>query len=286
MNKVLSIQSHVVYGHVGNRASVFPLERMGMDVWPLNTVQFSNHTGYGQWKGTIFTGQHVAALWQGLDALGCASRCDAVLSGYMGAQDIGEAILEIVSAIRKENPGMLYCCDPVMGDVERGLYVKPEIPGFFRDKVLREASIIKPNQFEAELLSGISIRCLEDARAACAALHGRGPAIILITSLEAAQSPENLISTLLSFGDRAFLIRTPRFSFPVAPHGAGDMACALFLGHYLETRDPLLSFERMASAVHKVFKATSVDGLAELAIVSAQDAFAARESLFRAERIW
>jgi len=286
MKKVLSIQSHVVFGHVGNRASVFPLERMGMELWPLNTVQFSNHTGYGQWKGTIFTGEHVAGIWQGMEALGCAPACDAVLSGYMGSRDIGEAILGIVSAVRKANPRMFYCCDPVMGDYERGLYVQPGIPEFLRDRVLAQATIIKPNQFEAEVLSGISIRGGEDAREACASLHARGPAIVLITSLEAMQDEKGLICTLMSCGDGAFAIRTPRFSFPVAPHGAGDLASALFLGHYLETGDPVLSFERMASAVHRVFEATSAENLAELAIVGAQDAFASRESLFRAERIW
>ena len=287
---ILSVQSQVVYGHVGNRASVFPLERMGFEVWPMNTVQFSNHTGYPQWKGMVFPGSHIAELWEGLSVLGCVSSCDAVLSGYMGSLDIGEAILDIVASLRKNNPHSLYCCDPVMGDYEGGLYVKPDIPLFFKDRVLPQASIIKPNQFEAELLSGVAIRGMDDARKACVILHAAGPAIILVTSLEVAPGPGDMISTLLSFGGQAYLARTPRFAFSTAPHGAGDLASALFLGNYLETADPLLSFERMASAVHKVFEATcaaqATGRVSELAIVGAQDAFVARERLFRAERIW
>ncbi|HWR11609.1 MAG TPA: pyridoxal kinase PdxY [Rectinemataceae bacterium] len=303
MRRVLSIQSHVVYGHVGNRASVFPLERMGVEVWPLNTVQFSNHTGYGHWKGQVFSGSHVAELWEGLDAMDCAPICDALLSGYMGTLDIGYAILDIVASIRKRNPLTLYCCDPVMGDYERGLYVQPGIPEFFRERALPEASIIKPNQFEAEILSGVAIRGMEDARRACDILHAKGPDIVLITSLEAIrgqdaafgaaardsetpETPGDHIRTLLSFGGGAYVIGTPRFSFPVPPHGAGDMASALFLGNYLETGDALLSFERMASAVHRIFEATSVDGSAELAIIRAQDAFAERQRLFPAEKVW
>lgn len=286
MTRVLSIQSHVVYGHVGNRASVFPLERMGVEVWPLNTVQFSNHTGYGHWKGQVFPGSHIAELWEGLEALGRASACDALLSGYLGALDVGEAILDIVASIRKSNPKMLYCCDPVMGDYERGLYVKPGIPEFFRDRALREASIIKPNQFEAEVLSGVAIRGMEDARRACAILHEKGPGIILITSIDAIRYSGDQICTLLSLGDHAYVIRTPRFPFPVPPHGAGDMASALFLGHYLETGDAVLSLERMAGAVHAVFKATKAQDSVELAIVEAQDAFAERKSLFHADKIW
>ncbi len=284
--KVLSVQSHVVYGRVGNRAAVFPLERMGIDVWPLNTVQLSNHTGYGQSKGTVFTGSHIAELWKGLETLGCASDCAAVLSGYLGGPDIGEAILGIVASIRERNPSALYCCDPVMGDYERGIYVRPGIPEFFRNEALRLSSIIKPNQFEAELLSGIRIDGVDAARRACSSLHAAGPAMILLTSLDALPGPGDQISTLLSLSGEAYVVRTPRFSFPLPPHGAGDMASALFLGYYLKTRDSLAAFELTADAVHRVFEATFSARSRELEILKAQSAFAGGERMFRAERVW
>ncbi|MGB4587442.1 MAG: pyridoxal kinase PdxY [Rectinemataceae bacterium] len=286
MRTVLSIQSHVVYGHVGNSASVFPLQRMGFEVWPINTVQFSNHPGYGAWKGRVFPGDHVADLWKGLEELGPASACDAVLSGYLGSMEVGEAILDIVAALKSLNPGAVYCCDPVMGDSERGLYVRQDIPEFFATRALREASIIKPNLFEAEALSGMPIGGLDEARKALSILHAKGPSIILITSFGNEGPPEPTTGTILSFGDEAYLVRTPLYAFPRTPHGGGDLACALFLGNYLETQDPILSLERMACAVHKVFELTSENRSPELAIIAAQDAFPSKERLFRAERIW
>ena len=286
MKTVLSIQSHVVYGHVGNSASVFPLQRMGFEVWPINTVQFSNHPGYRAWKGTVFPGSHVADLWKGLEDLGSASACDAVLSGYLGSMEVGEAILDIVAALKKLNPGAIYCCDPVMGDSERGLYVQQGIPEFFAVRALREASIIKPNLFEAEVLSGMRIGGLREARKALSILHSKGPSIVLITSFGSTSLPEPTIGTILSFGDTAYLVKTPLYAFSVTPHGGGDLVCALFLGNYLETHDPILSLERTASAVHKVFETTSGNHSPELAIIAAQDAFPAKECLFRAERIW
>lgn len=286
MKSVLSIQSHVVYGHVGNSASVFPLQRMGFEVLPVNTVQFSNHPGYGTWKGMVFPGSHIADLWKGVEDLGRASTCDAVLSGYLGSVETGEAILDIVAALKKANPEALYCCDPVMGDSERGLYVKQGIPEFFAEKALREASIIKPNLFEAEVLSGSRIAGPGEARKACSILHGMGPSIVLITSFGASTLPTPTIGTLLSFDDAAYLVKTPLYAFPATPHGGGDLASALFLGNYLATKDPILSLERMASAVHRVFETTSKGSSPELAIIASQDAFPSKERLFRAERIW
>ncbi|HWP68774.1 MAG TPA: pyridoxal kinase PdxY [Rectinemataceae bacterium] len=284
--KILSIQSHVVYGHVGNSAAVFPLERMGIEVLPLNTVQFSSHTGYGQSRGMVFPKAHIVELWEGLKAIGRASICDAVLSGYLGTPEIGAAILEIVASIREKNPSALYCCDPVMGDYERGLYVKPGIFEFFRDEALPLASIIKPNQFEAGLLSGIEIDSVDNARRACSVLHAKGPTMILLTSLDAVPGPGDQICAVLSLRDKAYIVRTPRFAFPVLPHGAGDMASALFLGYYLKSRDPVIAFEKTANAVHRVFEASSLGQSRELDILAAQDTFAGEERMFGAERIW
>ena len=126
---ILSIQSWVAYGHVGNASAVFPLQRLGAEVWAVNTVQFSNHTGYGAWTGQVFTGEQVAAVIDGIAARGALARCDAVLSGYMGDAGIGAAILDAVARVRAAQPGGVYCCDPVIGDEGRGVFVRPGIPG-------------------------------------------------------------------------------------------------------------------------------------------------------------
>ncbi len=129
---ILSIQSHVAYGHVGNAAAVFPLQRIGVEVWPVNTVQFSNHTGYGAWTGTVFGADHIRDVVKGIEDRGVFSSCDGVLSGYMGSAEIGEAILDAVARVKRANPTARYCCDPVIGDIDTGVYVREGIPDFIR----------------------------------------------------------------------------------------------------------------------------------------------------------
>ena len=168
---ILSIQSWVSYGHVGNASATFPLQRMGAEVWAINTVQFSNHTGYGSWTGEVFTGAQIGALVDGIAARGVLPRCDAVLSGYLGDPTVGEAILTAAVRVRAANPAALWCCDPVIGDVGRGVYVRPMIPEFLRDRAVPLADILTPNQFELEWLTGRTVTTLDSARAAVAALR-------------------------------------------------------------------------------------------------------------------
>jgi len=115
MKNVLSIQSHVVFGHAGNSASVFPMRRLGVNVWPLNTVQFSNHTQYGHWEGSAIDASQMLALVEGIGAIGVLPRCDAVLSGYLGTPEQAQSVIEIVRAVKAANPHARYFCDPVMG---------------------------------------------------------------------------------------------------------------------------------------------------------------------------
>ncbi|MFL5148220.1 MAG: pyridoxal kinase, partial [Microvirga sp.] len=168
---ILSIQSHVAYGHVGNAAAVFPMQRLGVEVWPIHTVQFSNHTGYGAWTGRVFDGATIAELVEGIAARGVLAHCDGVLSGYMGSAEIGIAILAAVARVREANPGALYCCDPVIGDIGRGVFVRPGIPEFMRDKALPAADIVTPNQFELDFLSGLTTGTLAEAKEAVAAVQ-------------------------------------------------------------------------------------------------------------------
>ncbi len=284
---ILSIQSHVVYGHVGNRSAVFPLERMGFEVWPINTVQFSNHTGYGAWRGEIFPGSHIDEIWQGVRERGVVGECEAVLSGYLGNAAIGWSIKKALADVRVANPGALYCCDPVMGDYGRGVYVRPDIPAFLKNEALPVADIVTPNLFEAELLSGISIGSEKEAEKACAVIHGCGPRIILITSFKPAGASgmpdqDSTISMLLSVAGKLFRVTTPQLSFGQLPNGAGDLGSALFLGHYLRTRDALAAFEAMTEGVFSVFEATHAAGSRELRIVQCQEAFVTELRRFKA----
>ena len=174
---ILSIQSHVVYGYTGNKAAVYPLQTMGYDVWPVHTVQFSNHTGYKSWKGKIFSREHIREVINGIEELGVTNNCQGILSGYMGSAEICEEVLETVQRFKKTNNDLIYLCDPVIGKQNR--YVRPEIVEFFLKNL--SADIITPNQFEAETLSGMKITNTNDVKAVAEKFHGLGIKIVIIT---------------------------------------------------------------------------------------------------------
>ncbi|MDR1149052.1 MAG: pyridoxal kinase PdxY, partial [Spirochaetaceae bacterium] len=234
---ILSIQSHVVFGAVGNSAAVFPLQRMGHEVWPINTVEFSNHTGYGVWRGQMLEASLVDSLVQGLEERNVLPRCQAVLSGYLGSVQIGHAVGNAVRMARIANPRALYCCDPVMGDVGRGVYVNPDIPSIFSDTLIRRADIITPNQFELELLTGLDTKNVKNLREAFSMLHKKGPRVILVTSYreKTAQdaAPETL-DMIVSDAGGQWRVSTPEIHFNGVVSGTGDLCSAIFLSHYLE----------------------------------------------------
>jgi pyridoxal kinase len=281
---ILSIQSHVAYGHVGNRSAVFPLERMGFEVWPINTVQFSNHTGYGSWTGEVFSSSHLSLVWGGVKARGVIGDCEAVLSGYMGAAEIGGFILQAVDEVKTANPKAVYCCDPVMGDYGRGFFVADGIPQFMSSSAVRYADIVTPNQFEAETISGLTISSVDDAKRACEIIHEMGPSIALVTSFKPKLEADSSISMFLSSPEGFRIITTPEL--PIAPplNGAGDLTAALYLGRYLLSRDPVAALEDMADSVYSVFENTYRAKARELKLVASQDEIAAPRRRFEAKR--
>ncbi|HUL07333.1 MAG TPA: pyridoxal kinase PdxY [Candidatus Acidoferrum sp.] len=280
---ILSIQSHVAYGHVGNSAAVFPLQRLGHDVWPIHTVAFSNHLGYPTWRGRTRAPEEVAEIVDGLDQLGALKRCDAVLSGYLGDKGNGAVVLDAVARVRAANPRALYACDPVMGDRGVGLFVKPDVPAIFGEQLLPAADLCFPNAFELEFLTGGSTERLDRALAATDQLQRRmrAGAVVVLTSLLRADRPEGRIEVLAAGADAAWLIDAPYHAGP--PHGAGDCFAALFLGYYLTSRSIEDALARSVSAIHLVLAAST--GQAELQIIAAQDSFVLREPLFRPRRI-
>lgn len=279
---ILSIQSWVAYGHVGNASAVFPLQRLGAEVWAVNTVQFSNHTGYGDWKGQVFTGDAVRDVVDGIAARGALSRCDAVLTGYVGGADIGDAILHAVGLVRRANPRALYCCDPVIGDADTGVYVRPGIEDFLRNQALPAADISTPNRFEIERLTGIECGTLHAAKQAVlrlrGMLHAAGPACVLLTSLDTDDTPPDSLD-MLTFEAGAFhRLRTPRL--PLAVNGAGDAIAALFLFHRLRTGSAVAALEAAGSSVWGLLRRTAEAGSREILTVAAQDEFVAPSRRF------
>ncbi|CAH1666877.1 MULTISPECIES: pyridoxal kinase PdxY [unclassified Chelatococcus] len=280
---ILSIQSHVAYGHVGNAAAVFPMQRLGVEVWPIHTVQFSNHTGYGAWKGRVFDGPAIEELVEGIAERGALPRCDGVLSGYMGAVDIGNAILSTVAKVRAANSRALYCCDPVIGDVGRGIFVRPGIAEFMRDQAVPAADVVTPNQFELALLAGHEVVDLADVRRAVAAVHALGPRVIMVTSLDIADMPADALDLLASDGTSLWRVRTPRLDLRI--NGAGDAIAALFFVHYLRTGSAAQALTDAASSIHGLLKRTAEAGAREILLVAAQDEFVSPSQRFAAELV-
>ena len=249
---VLSIQSWVAYGHVGNASAMFPLQRLGAEVWAVNTVQFSNHPGYGSWTGRVGTGAEI------------------------------EAIVAAVDRVRAANPRALYCCDPVIGDDGAGVYVRPDIPDFLRERALPQADIATPNRFELTRLTGLACATLAEAKAAVQALQARmrpaGPRCVLLTSLAAAETPDDAVDMLAGEAGRFHLLRTPRL--PIAVNGAGDAIAGLFMFHRLRTGRAAAALEAAGASIHGLLRRTAEAGSRELLMVSAQDEFVSPTSRF------
>lgn len=257
---------------------MFPLQRLGAEVWAINTVQFSNHTGYGAWRGKVFDAQLIRDCVEGIAERGVLGRCDAVLSGYMGSAAIGEAILDAAARVKAANPRAIWCCDPVIGDVDRGIYVRDGIPEFFREHALPAAEIATPNQFELEWLTGGAIATLADAKRAVAALQARGPRRVLLTSLRIDDTPADAIEMLAGEGGGFWRVRMPLL--PVSVNGAGDAIAALFLFHTLAGRGVAEALSASASSIHGVLAATAATGAREIQTVAAQEEFVSPSQIF------
>jgi pyridoxine kinase len=281
---ILSIQSAVAYGSVGNAAAVFPLQRLGFEVWRVDTVLFSNHTGYGAWRGTVVEPKLVEEILRGIEERGVLARCDAVLSGYLGSVELGSVVLEAVRRVKRANSKALYCCDPVLGDADRGFFVRPELADFFRAGPVALADILTPNRFELETLTGQRVDTLATARAACDALLARGPRVILVTSLDVAEVPPGSAALLAATREGGWLTSTPRL--PIVANGAGDLTAAVFLAHFLRIGEAGAALGETAAGVHAVIAETVRSGAAELAIVAAQEALLAPPKRYAVERVF
>ena len=247
--RFLSLQSHVAYGYVGNRAATFPLQRLGHEVWAVNTVEFSNHTGYGAWRGRAASAEQVAEIVQGIEALGQFSRCDGLLTGYVGDAALADVVLDTARRVRAANPRAVWCCDPVLGDIDTGIYVKPGIDAFFRDRAIPAADLVTPNHFELEHLTGRTVSTMNEALAAARTLLQGGPRLALITSLRRADAPPDTIEMIAVTPDAAWRIATPMIGFEIAPNGTGDAVAALFTAHWIEGDEIADALGKAASSI-------------------------------------
>ncbi|EOD54175.1 pyridoxal kinase PdxY [Aeromonas molluscorum] len=286
MKRILSIQSHVVFGCAGNSAAVFPMRRLGMEVWPVNTVQFSNHTQYqAGWQGMAMPAGHIRALGEGLANIEVLGQCDAVLSGYLGSSEQGDEILAVVAAVKGANPQAIYFCDPVMGHPEKGCIVAPGVTDFLTHKALAVADMLAPNLLELETLCESHIDSLAQARAAAHRLLAKGVRLVLVKHLGRAASQPGRFEMLLCTPDGDHLIHRPLYDFPRQPVGVGDLISALMLANLLAGHEAVSAFERTNAAVDAVLLHSWQADAYELQLIAVQAAFADPEIRVRAESL-
>ena len=281
--KVLSIQSSVAYGHVGNSAAVFPLQRLGVEVWPVYTVHFSNHTGYGAWRGPLLAADDVRDVVTGIEERGVLGQVDAVLSGYQGGEDIGDVILDAVARVKAANPAATYTCDPVMGNARSGCFVNPAIPPLLRERVVPQADVITPNQFELGFLTGTEPRSLEETLKSADLAREMGPRTILVTSVERPDAPEGTLEMMAIDDDGAWIVQTPRL--PLKANGSGDVTAALFTAHRHESGSSAEALGRTVSSVFDLLQNTLDSGERELQLVESQETFAAPRMQFEVTQV-
>ncbi|WP_421197808.1 pyridoxal kinase PdxY [Aeromonas enteropelogenes] len=286
MKRVISIQSHVAFGCAGNSAAVFPMRRLGVEVWPVNTVQFSNHTQYSQgWQGMVMPAGHIGQLMAGLTDIGVLGQCDALLSGYLGSAAQGEEILAAVARLKACNPRALYFCDPVMGHPDKGCIVAPGVAEFFKDRALACADMLAPNLLELERLTGREIHNVPEAVAACQQLRARGARLVLVKHLGRAGFGHDRFEMLLVCDEGAFHISRPLYPFARQPIGVGDLLSATMLANLLAGYEPVVAFERTNASVDAVLAQTWLVNAYELQLVAAQHEMAQPHVRIRATRL-
>lgn len=272
MKSVMSIQSHVVYGAAGNSAAVYPMQRLGVDVWPINTVQFSNHTQYGKWEGLPTPTEQISALARGIDAIGELGRCNAVLSGYLGTEEQGAHVLDAVARVKAANPAAIYMCDPVMGHPAKGCVVSPGVQEHHRRASAAAADVMCPNVLELGVMTGTEPKTPAEVLAAARQLVAVGPRLVLVKHLaHAGLEPGETFEMLLVSRDEAWHVSTPMLPFDRPPVGVGDLTSGLFLANLLHGHAPRAALERTAAAYFEVVQVTSDAGEYELQVVATGD---------------
>lgn len=281
---ILSIQSHVSYGHVGNAAGAFILQRMGFDVWPVHTVLFSNHPGYGTFQGHTVAPVLIENIISGIEGRGVFPHCRAVIGGYIGSAATGEVLLDSIQRVKMVNPDCIFFCDPVMGDKDKGLYVADDIVRFYREQGGPAADILKSNTFELEILTHQQIRNVEQAVAAARVLISQWNLRAVVASSvpvpQSSTAPSPSIACVAVTPDNAWVVRTPLL--PVDQKGAGDAFMALFVANVLcPENDIPTALGAAASSIWSVMNGTVSSDGQELPLIDCQAEFSNPSHTFK-----
>ena len=278
---VLSIQSGVVAGFAGNSAASFCLQRSGVDCWRLDTVQYSNHTGYEGVRGRVFSAQELQDVFEGIREYIGLQHCSAVLSGYLGTLEIADFVLHALKDIRNIEDRTVYLCDPVLGD-DDGFYVNADLADFIGDKLLPEADIVMPNRFELGVLSGLAVDGRKQVVSAARSLLNRGRTQVCVaTGIPVDQG----MSSFAVLKDSAYQVTTPFIKDVDSLGGTGDMTAALFLAQWLKTQDVADSLSKAVSSAYGIIQRTSENKAKELCLIEAQQELQTPSQYFFAQTV-
>jgi pyridoxine kinase len=280
---VISIQSQVAFGHVGNSAAVFPMQMHGIDVIAVPTTLLSNRPGYPTLRGRVLDTQLVSDLLLGIEERGALDACSMIVSGYLGSPDIAAVVAEFVARAKARHPALRYCCDPVLGDRDRGMFVQPDIPPLVRDRLCPLSDIITPNHFEFEYLVGTEAATSGQMIAQAQTLLARGPSTVVITSAELSDTPDSEIETIAVERSQSWRVRTPRL--PISPSGTGDLFAALFASAGVQGQATPQALGHAASAIYAVLERTAAEGTEEMRIVASAEQLVSPKRRFEATAI-
>lgn len=280
---VLTIQSHVAYGFVGNSAAVFPLQLLHFTPIVINTVEFSNHTGHPTTRGEVLSPELIKDVILGIRERGLMPKIEGLLSGYLGDAGVGNIVLDLAKEIKTANPNAVWLCDPVMGDTDTGVYVRKDIPQFMKEHFLNGlADITTPNQFELELLAGRKMTSRRDAINTTRELFiNKGCKIAFLTSLLTPDIPAGFIETLAVTKDKAWSVRTPFVPLTPTPNGQGDTFASVALGTYLKTKCAKTALEAAVGTLFGLVSHTPKGGI-DLPLIDHQEQILNPERHFEA----
>lgn len=232
MTRVISIQSQVVYGHVGNSAAVFPMQAKGLEVAAVPTALLSNHPHYPTMHGKVLEPELVAGLLRGIEERGFVDTARVLVTGYLGSVENGMVVADFVARARERCPNLIYVCDPVMGDDDLGVFVKEGLIDIFRERLVPMASVITPNQYELELLAGYKARSAEGLNDALRILAGRGVKAAAVTGCVLNDTLPGSVETIMWSGTSLTRVSVARL--PIRPCGTGDLFTALLVARLCE----------------------------------------------------
>lgn len=277
---IISIQSQVVHGHVGNSAAVFPMQHLGIPVAAVPTTLLSNHPHYPTMRGRVLSADLLTDLLVGVEERGLVDTCSIVLTGYLGSAENGRVVAEFVERAKRSNPAIRYCCDPVMGDADLGLFVDECLKELFRQRLVPLADIITPNHFEFEQLVGVKSGDVEALQSGVNVLTQTGTKIVAVTGVGLSKASAIRVETYAFLDGAAWKVSTPRL--PCRPAGTGDLLTALFVSALVQGAAVRAALEIAVSGTFAVLLNTASANLMEMPIIESRNEFGRQKPRFRA----